>query len=407
MINKVFNKWKVIGPAEDKISRDCKFQAVRCQCECGEIRDVNKNNLINGKTKSCGHERKRNYAGLRFGRLTVKCATESQTTKNGEKLGAWLCVCDCGEERVVLTRHLTKMIVTACKKCSKERVKGNLKEKFERTWIDDGFVYNKSTNADLTNQVFGWLTVIEKTEKPKDAPENDRSIWWKCQCVCKEYVNVRTSNLTNKITTSCGCKKRKKLDGEKFNSLTVIEDSGRRNKSRKVIWKCRCDCGNICYVPTDHLTLGVQYSCGCLNSKGEAKIIELLIKMNEKFNTQHAFDSCISPYSTRKLRFDFYLEKYNLLIEYDGEQHFKFSGGWYDHENYRLEKMRDDSKDNWCVQNKIPLLRIPYTDFDNLDEDFLKNAIACTLRNAENGQLVTCLNQTLYDNRQQVKDDVA
>lgn len=57
------------------------------------------------------------------------------------------------------------------------------------------------------------------------------------------------------------------LIGQKFSKLTVIKDSGQRNKSRSVIWECQCDCGNIAYVDTQSLTRTDgknTKSCGCL-----------------------------------------------------------------------------------------------------------------------------------------------
>lgn len=57
----------------------------------------------------------------------------------------------------------------------------------------------------------------------------------------------------------------KKLIGRRFGRLTVIEDSGKR-KRRNVIWKCKCDCGNIKEVSNGHLGRNV-FSCGCLGKE--------------------------------------------------------------------------------------------------------------------------------------------
>ena len=52
------------------------------------------------------------------------------------------------------------------------------------------------------------------------------------------------------------------LTGQKFGKLTVLELSEYGNGYRK--WKCKCDCGNICYIPTKTLRNGTAKSCGCL-----------------------------------------------------------------------------------------------------------------------------------------------
>jgi hypothetical protein len=50
LVGKVFNRWTVVGRAENKNKR------VRwsCVCECGEERDVIAYNLVHGISKSCG-----------------------------------------------------------------------------------------------------------------------------------------------------------------------------------------------------------------------------------------------------------------------------------------------------------------------------------------------------------------
>ena len=60
------------------------------------------------------------------------------------------------------------------------------------------------------------------------------------------------------------------------------------------------------------------------------------------------------------LRFDFFLPKYNILIEYDGEQHFTNSS-YYGGENEFNKRIEyDNIKNTYCKNNDIFLLRIPY-----------------------------------------------
>lgn len=64
--------------------------------------------------------------------------------------------------------------------------------------------------------------------------------------------------------------KRIDLTGKKFGRLTVIEPSC-LNKNRHLDWKCRCDCGNITYVPSQQLRNGRTKSCGCLQRELTSK----------------------------------------------------------------------------------------------------------------------------------------
>lgn len=113
----------------------------------------------------------------------------------------------------------------------------------------------------------------------------------------------------------------------------------------------------------------------CNESKGEKKVARILDKYNIKYERQKKFDKCKNIYH---LPFDFYIEDYNLIIEYDGKQHFKavkFFGG---EEGYKKRQINDEIKNKFCSDNYINLLRIKYNEdveqsircwFDYLIED--------------------------------------
>lgn len=56
------------------------------------------------------------------------------------------------------------------------------------------------------------------------------------------------------------------LTGKQFGRLHVICRVG-RDKHRHVMWKCRCDCGQICFVAGDNIKCGNTKSCGCLSKE--------------------------------------------------------------------------------------------------------------------------------------------
>lgn len=58
----------------------------------------------------------------------------------------------------------------------------------------------------------------------------------------------------------------KDLTGQKFNMLTVIKQSG-KDKYGKILWKCKCDCGNETITHGRDLVNGHCKSCGCINIK--------------------------------------------------------------------------------------------------------------------------------------------
>lgn len=108
----------------------------------------------------------------------------------------------------------------------------------------------------------------------------------------------------------------------------------------------------------------------CNLSKGEFRIINFLENEEIVYEYQKRFHNLNPLYS-----FDFYLPEYNLIIEFDGIQHFipcDFSHCSLSEEenlkNLEKVKFRDNQKNEWCKENNIDLLRIPYYEFDNIED---------------------------------------
>lgn len=107
----------------------------------------------------------------------------------------------------------------------------------------------------------------------------------------------------------------------------------------------------------------------CSESIGERDASLFLIKNNIKYKRYKTFENCKN---INVLSFDFYLPDYNTCIEYDGMQHFKpikYFGGI---EYLKLQKIKDQIKNNYCLDNNIQLIRIRYN--ENIEEklSFLK-----------------------------------
>ena len=77
------------------------------------------------------------------------------------------------------------------------------------------------------------------------------------------------------------------LTGKRFGRLVAIRPTDERDSDGSVIWKCKCDCGNITYAKTGHLKNGYIKSCGCLQKENrmlitatESKILKYNINKN-------------------------------------------------------------------------------------------------------------------------------
>ena len=101
--------------------------------------------------------------------------------------------------------------------------------------------------------------------------------------------------------------------------------------------------------------------CSKTTYKGEEKISNYLKAMKIDFETQKTFEDCKDK---RCLKFDFYIPKQNLIIEYDGEQHYKMYTSFYRTEkDFKDAKERDELKNKLLKEHNIDLIRIPY-DFE-------------------------------------------
>ena len=90
-------------------------------------------------------------------------------------------------------------------------------------------------------------------------------------------------------------------------------------------------------------------------------ISEFLNGLNIDYVTQKRFDDCKNKKGTDTLTFDFYIPFYNMVIEYDGEHHFKPIKGWGGEEKFITTQQNDCIKNDYCKLNNITLLRLPYT----------------------------------------------
>lgn len=246
-----------------------------------------------------------------------------------------------------------------------------------------------SKRKELKGMRFGKLVVIDRDYQKEEQivlGGGRKRIYWFCKCDCGNTTTVVTDKLTTGYTQSCGClqkesiKKRfdEDLTGFKWNELTVIgrdyekeEKSKRKNK----YWKCQCSCGSIISIPTTEVKAERQYSCGCIKSKGEHKIATYLNKINLKYTPQATYDDLIGV-GNRKLSYDFYIPDYNLLIEFQGDQHKRPQRfpNCDNEQQFKIQQEHDKRKREYAKKHNIKLLEIWYYDYDNI-ENILKNEL--------------------------------
>jgi len=146
--------------------------------------------------------------------------------------------------------------------------------------------------------------------------------------------------------------------------------------NKKVWWKCR-ECRHEWPTKINSRTSKNKTGCPqCNESKGEKKIRYFWYLMNLPYESQYSFDNLLGI-GGGLLKFDSALfwdnekTKLRLLVEYDGIFHYEKQ---YDDDGFENLQIHDKRKNDYCLTHNIPLLRIPYWEFENL-ESILDNFI--------------------------------
>ena len=128
-------------------------------------------------------------------------------------------------------------------------------------------------------------------------------------------------------------------------------------------------CGHDWHTPPNSVLHG--RGCPICNmSRGEEKIKNFLDSLKISYERQYKFENCKD---IKQLPFDFYILHKNMCIEYDGEQHFipvRFGKNETElqiMEKFTAQQKRDQIKNEYCEKNNIMLIRIPYTEYQNIE----------------------------------------
>lgn len=204
------------------------------------------------------------------------------------------------------------------------------------------------------------------------------------QCKCKLDNTVWESYACNLLNGSAGCptcaaksiKDNLKLSDEEFilrvkESNPNIQILGKyQNAHTPVNFKCLIHNFEFSSLPTIFLYKGGKGCPRCVQSSGERKMIDILERNGIVVDYQHTFLDCKH---INCLRFDAYDSVNRIAYEYQGEQHYypvDFAGKGIEwaNEQFELNKKRDQIKKQYCKENHIRLIEVPYWEFENMEE---------------------------------------
>ena len=238
-----------------------------------------------------------------------------------------------------------------CKKCQYEYLKD--------------FLSNKKSFIQKAKEVHG-----DKYDYSKVNYINNKT---DVEIICPKHGSFFQS--PNSHLNGCGCFMCN--GGAKFNKEIFIQRA-------KEIYKDKYDYSSINYkdsytkvkiicpkhgpfwqTPNNHLSgHGCRY---CNLFKGEEKIAQILGDLNINFERTKMFDDLKDK---KKLSYDFYIPSKNILIEYNGEQHYKFVPYFHKRkENFQKQKYHDLLKEEYAKNNGFKLLTISYKNFNIIEEE--------------------------------------
>ena len=286
--------------------------------------------------------------GQRYGNLTVIERAKNKIQKSGKSKTMWICLCDCGNYTTVSSDYLQSNsdVTKSCGCVSR----------------NNRILKNRIDNI---GEKHGRLTIVDILWdfKPSKAV---------CECECGNTYVCSKSDVVSGHTLSCGCLQKERAstsntkDWSGFISGSGIEfvERSYKNKYGQWVWKCRCTCGKYFYDLPARVNNGHTSSCGCKSiSFKEGYIKNILSEIGAHYKTEYKFDDCSN---VLPLRFDFVLFKDRKhsdvigAIEYDGEQHYLPVSIFGGSDGLEKCKLRDKIKDDFCSNNNIPLLRLPY-----------------------------------------------
>ena len=201
----------------------------------------------------------------------------------------------------------------------------------------------------------------------------------KIKCECQVCCNIWETNPHSLLNLKYGCPKcanqnislSKRITHEEYEQKLHIIMPHIKPISKYVVsdekMEYCCTLHNKTYWQLPYEALSGKNGCPICKkqSNGENSVSKFLENNNIQYISQYRFDDCKN---IRTLPFDFYLPDYNTCIEYDGELHYKAVDYFGGDEALSNTQFRDDIKTQYCLNNNIRLIRIPYWEFNNIDK---------------------------------------
>lgn len=288
------------------------------------------------------------YTGYKCGTLTVLY----RVPKKNKTHTPWACICTCGGYCIRDIDTLKRGIG----KCD-----------------------SLHNHNNLVGKKFGKLMPIHRL----DDYVHERGWLYECLCECGNIKQIREKDFLYGKTISCECSKKEYVDltGKKIGKLTVLNLVEGERIHNSYVWLCKCECGNLVKIRSSQLYDGSTRSCGCITSIGEYNIKQILNNNNISYEHQWHTSECRFPDTNKQALFDFYIndDKKGFILEFDGGQHERPADNFFCKNNFLYTRNHDLYKNQWAWEHNIPIKRIPYKYRDCLNlQDIMSDRFLIT-----------------------------
>lgn len=239
----------------------------------------------------------------------------------------------------------------------------------------------------------------KNTETPRNIGKNThKKFWFKCEKCFHEFnISPEVINLQNQWCPYCCYPPQKLCDKDdckrcfeksfashekvKYWIFELNEKNPRfvfKNSHNKYFFKC-----NYCHSNFEISPQNVNQGswCSYCIRKTEKIIADYLSSINIEFEREKAFSWCVNEETNKPFRYDFYLPNEKIIIEVDGNQHYK------ENKHFRsgLDEIqyRDMFKEEKAKEKGLKIIRICQEDVYKNKFDWkieLKNAINSPLK---------------------------
>ena len=244
------------------------------------------------------------------------------------------------------------------------------------------YCFNKSF---ISNEKSKYWNIEKNNKNPRELFKNNtKKFWFNCD-KCKHSFKQKLNDIIQKKTWCPYCSHTKlcKIDEciECFNKSFASHPKSKywsdknKKKSNEVFlnsqYKGWFNCGE-CNLEfkrkIHHINTGNLWCPNCNSTHLETCMKSILKKLNIKYEEQKRF----WLNNINWISYDFYLPKYNILIEMDGLPHFKYTKFFHKNKKkFREHILRDIMKNYFALKNGYKILRISYFDDDYIDKYLL------------------------------------